>query len=188
MRRFEIQSTIDGSAGEPLGEGVEFGNGVAVVNWARPFSSSVEVFAGGMDALALHTPNADIVWLDKAAVPALCQPEPEELSGRHARPVDLTEVMAVEHLTQQVWDGQPLPEALTPPTDGPPVPEKGWFTYQVNEGGLMRCCLESLDVYMVSRREAGKNSDGDDGDIVDCRHCESSSMIRVDGAWKWNKP
>lgn len=120
MRRFEIQSTLEGSKGEPIGEGVEFGNGVAIVNWARPFSSSVEVFAGGMDALALHVPNADIVWLD---MPALLAPQPqEEEVGRHAQATDFIEVMAIEHLTKEVWDGQPLPEALTPPTDGPPVP------------------------------------------------------------------
>lgn len=191
MRRFEIQSNLDGSIGEPLGEGVEFGNAVAVVNWARPFSSSVEVFAGGMDALALHIPHADIVWLDKPE--ALVQQPPEPDSGRHAQPADLTEVQAIEHLTQEVWDGQPLPEALTPPIDGPPIklvemwPAKGEFRYRVNQGGLMRCCLESLDVYMQARNDEGRDDDGDDGDIVDCRHC-ASSMIRTGGIWKWDRP
>lgn len=188
MRRFEIQSTMEGSIGEPLGEGVEFANGVVAVNWPRPFSASIEVFAGGMDALALHTPNAEIVWLDK---PEVLAPQPqEEDAGRHAQPADLAEVQAIEHLTGKVWDGQPLPPALTPPTDGPPVemwPAKGEFRYRVNQGGLMRCCLESLDVYMEERNGAGRDSDGNDGDIADCRHC-SSSMIRADGTWKWNQP
>lgn len=187
MRRFEIQSTLEGSAGEPIGEGVEFGNGVAVVNWARPFSSSVEVFTGGMDALALHVPNADIVWLDKPE--ALVQPPQEPDTGRHAQPVDFTEVQAIEHLTKDVWDGQPLPDTLTP-HEGPLVemwPPKGEFRYNVNQGGLMRCCLESLDLAMESRNEAGEVSDGSHGDIINCRHC-SNSMIRAVGGWKWNQP
>lgn len=191
MRRFEIQSTLEGSAGEPIGEGVEFANQVVAVNWPRPFSASIEVFAGGMDALALHIPTAEIVWLDK---PEALAPQPcEEEHGRHAQPADLLEVQAIEHLTKEVWDGQPLPAVLTPPTDGPPKPPtemwpaKGQFIYSVNGGGLMRCCLESLDVYMQTRRDEGCDSDGDDADIVDCRHCDSS-MIRVDGIWKWNRP
>lgn len=190
MRRFEIQSTMDGSASEPLGEGVEFASGAVVVNWARPFSSSIEIFAGGVDALALHTLNADIVWLDK---PEMLAAPPEEEAGRHAdKAIDLTELQAIEHLTQKAWEGAPLPEALTPPTEGPPIkptemwPPKARFIYRVNPGGLKRCCLESLDVYMDNRNKAGRDDDGEDGDIVDCLHC-SSSMIRAGGAWKWSQ-
>lgn len=50
---------------------------------------------------------------------------------------------------------------------------------QVDHGGLMRCCLETL------HSKLGR--DVLNGDILPCNHC-NESMILVDGVWRWNSP
>lgn len=175
MRRFEVQSAVEESLGEVLGEGAEFTDGAAVVRWNRPFSSSVENFPGGMEAVALHIGRAKIVFLDKPPVLA----PPEEEGGKHSRPVDLAEVQAIEHLTQDVWDGQPLP--------GQPQPPAGNFIYSVAQGGLTRCCLLTLDEAMEARKASGWNTDGEDGDVIGCAH-SSTAMIRTQGVWEMLEP
>jgi hypothetical protein len=51
----------------------------------------------------------------------------------------------------------------------------------VRTGGLMRCCLETLDGYYPD----GPAAKASDGDVLSCKHCRSS-MIFSDGSWKWN--
>ncbi len=43
-------------------------------------------------------------------------------------------------------------------------------------GGVMRCCLETLETTAVEEKE---------GDILPCKYCKSSLRVR-DGAWEWN--
>jgi len=57
-------------------------------------------------------------------------------------------------------------------------------TYQVRQGGLMRCCLLTLAEFY--KEPADIMGFEVEGQILPCRHC-SSSMIFVEGAWEWNK-
>lgn len=54
--------------------------------------------------------------------------------------------------------------------------------YRVKQGGLMRCCLASLDDHVVERDE---DQHFKEGEILPCKWCKSS-MIFTDGAWQWN--
>lgn len=45
-------------------------------------------------------------------------------------------------------------------------------------GGVMRCCLETLNSTKVNEVE---------GEIVKCKYC-SSSLILENGIWRWNHP
>lgn len=59
-------------------------------------------------------------------------------------------------------------------------------TYRVRIGGLLRCCLLSLD-------EAMEQAEGDspsEGDILKCHYCKSpdGGMIFTKDAWEWNHP
>jgi hypothetical protein len=58
----------------------------------------------------------------------------------------------------------------------------GW-TYSRRSGGLMRCCLASLDEQMVKRLEA-EGGPPEEGDKLTTRCCESVLLFR-DGAWEW---
>lgn len=49
---------------------------------------------------------------------------------------------------------------------------------KIRIGGLMRCCLETLD----ERTEPGA-----EGDEQACKYCSHSARFR-DGAWEWNWP
>jgi hypothetical protein len=59
--------------------------------------------------------------------------------------------------------------------------------YDVEHGGLMRCCLASIHEYMAAQTEAPK-----EGDKVKCRYCfregedGSGCMIFKDSAWRWD--
>lgn len=55
--------------------------------------------------------------------------------------------------------------------------------YTVHQGGLMRCCLASLDDYQVEKPD---DKEDVEGDVVPCKHCSSSVIFR-DGAWRWNR-
>lgn len=57
-------------------------------------------------------------------------------------------------------------------------------TYQVNKGGLMRCCLLTLDEVMQARKEIDIPSS--DGQRIVCKYCTAGVMIREDGVWKWD--
>ena len=55
--------------------------------------------------------------------------------------------------------------------------------YKVRPGGLMRCCLASLDDAMLKAKEPPK-----EGDRHACVYCKSSlggTRFR-DGAWEWD--
>jgi len=57
----------------------------------------------------------------------------------------------------------------------------GW-TYSRRIGGLMRCCLGSLDEQMVQRQEAGEGPP-QEGDKLTTTCCEQVLLHR-DGAWE----
>lgn len=52
--------------------------------------------------------------------------------------------------------------------------------YRVFHGGLMRCCLATLE-----ERMATCAPDPVEGEVLPCKYC-SSSMIFGGGAWRWN--
>lgn len=55
--------------------------------------------------------------------------------------------------------------------------------YKVFHGGLMRCCLATLDEHMQAAEEPPK-----EGDVLPCKyHPDDNSMIFTDGAWRWNQ-
>lgn len=56
--------------------------------------------------------------------------------------------------------------------------------YKVYHGGLMRCCLATLDEFMAATEVEPKQ-----GDVLPCKyHPEDQSMIFHNGAWRWNYP
>ncbi len=58
------------------------------------------------------------------------------------------------------------------------------MTYRVRQGGLMRCCLQSLDDAMVAASAQPK-----EGDTARCAYCDDEyGMVFRDGAWQWAKP
>jgi hypothetical protein len=60
-------------------------------------------------------------------------------------------------------------------------------TYQVDPGGLMRCCLATLDEHMKFMDLIADSPK--DGDLVLCAYnCNNGGMIFRDGVWKWNRP
>jgi hypothetical protein len=63
------------------------------------------------------------------------------------------------------WRGEDTPPAIS---------------YRVAQGGLMRCCLSSLDEHILN------NGPGDDGDRVACAYCKDTWMIREGGTWRWD--
>lgn len=52
----------------------------------------------------------------------------------------------------------------------------------INYGGLFRCCIGSLDDWVV---EQGDNADVADGTRVPCRHC-GSGVILAGATWRWD--
>ena len=59
------------------------------------------------------------------------------------------------------------------------------WTYSVRQGGLMRCCLQSLDDAMKKRLDNGDGRPAE-GDRAKCDYHESWMIFR-DGAWEWAK-
>jgi len=58
------------------------------------------------------------------------------------------------------------------------------ITYRVFQGGLMRCCLATLDDYMAKTDKPPQ-----EGDTLPCAyHSDNGGMIFRDGAWRWNRP
>lgn len=54
-------------------------------------------------------------------------------------------------------------------------------SYRVKHGGLLRCCLESLDVAMVAAKVPPK-----EGDTLKCSYCsDPDGMVFREGAWQW---
>jgi hypothetical protein len=51
----------------------------------------------------------------------------------------------------------------------------------VKIGGLMRCCLKTLDGHYPD----GPAAKATEGEVLPCKHC-SSSMIFKGGFWEWN--
>jgi len=58
-------------------------------------------------------------------------------------------------------------------------------TYGIKHGGLMRCCLKSLDDEMVHRKDYHQVFGAED-EILKCRWCDSE-MIYKEGYWQWNQ-
>lgn len=105
MRRFEIHDdySVDG-APIVLAEGVQFSSGGIVVQ-EKVFSLGYSVMPDGITALEGLLNAGCLVWIDKEEVLA---PPAEEDTGKHAAQ-DPAEVQAIEHLTEEIWDGDPLP-------------------------------------------------------------------------------
>jgi hypothetical protein len=57
--------------------------------------------------------------------------------------------------------------------------------YRVRHGGLMRCCLASLQGAMAERTEPLQ-----EGETIFCKYCDPNNggMIFRNGAWEWNRP
>lgn len=57
-------------------------------------------------------------------------------------------------------------------------------SYGVKHGGLMRCCLLTLDDAMVAASEPPK-----EGDMLKCAYCSDPyGMVYRAGDWQWAKP
>lgn len=56
--------------------------------------------------------------------------------------------------------------------------------YGLKQGGLMRCCLLTLDDAMVERSDAEPLQEGE---TLNCIHCDNP-MIYHEGYWQWNHP
>jgi hypothetical protein len=56
--------------------------------------------------------------------------------------------------------------------------------YEVQTGGLMRCCLVSLDEHMRSLEAA--DTPPKEGDVVKCKFCSGEGMILKEWIWRWN--
>jgi hypothetical protein len=56
--------------------------------------------------------------------------------------------------------------------------------YSVNIGGLMRCCLATLDEHMLYATE-----DPEEDETLDCKYEEpgNKNMVFRDNAWQWNR-
>lgn len=52
----------------------------------------------------------------------------------------------------------------------------------IHLGGLMRCCLATIDDY----RDVGGLVDKRIGDVIKCKYCKSSIRLENDG-WRWAK-
>lgn len=54
----------------------------------------------------------------------------------------------------------------------------------VRIGGLMRCCLATLDDHLLALEVRSK-----EGDQLTCKYCVSKAgdMIFRGGAWEWNR-
>ena len=56
--------------------------------------------------------------------------------------------------------------------------------YKVRHGGLMRCCLQSLDDHMLTLDKLPE-----EGATFRCTYCQDASgMAFRAGAWEWAKP
>jgi len=74
-------------------------------------------------------------------------------------------------------------------TSEPTTTEKREETYNVKHGGLMRCCLLSLDDEMARRMAAGERMTVE-GDTIQCIYHKPldnpPTMICKKGYWQWN--
>ncbi len=57
------------------------------------------------------------------------------------------------------------------------------WTYSVKHGGLVRCCLGSLDEQMEKRLAAGEGPPRDGEKLA--TSCCDRALIHRDGAWEW---
>lgn len=58
-------------------------------------------------------------------------------------------------------------------------------SYKVHHGGLMRCCLHSLDLDIQKRIEESDALVCVEDEIIKCRYCREE-MIYKDKTWRWN--
>lgn len=56
---------------------------------------------------------------------------------------------------------------------------------EVNQGGLMRCCLETIHQFAMEDVER----EVEEGHILDCKYEKPGNkrIILQNGAWRWNK-
>jgi hypothetical protein len=56
--------------------------------------------------------------------------------------------------------------------------------YVIHHGGLMRCCLATLDEAMEAAEVEPQ-----EGEVLKCKHHPyDEGMIYLRGAWRWNRP
>lgn len=60
-----------------------------------------------------------------------------------------------------------------------PTPQGHERTKPLRIGGVMRCCIHTLNV--------AKNLFEVEGEVLKCSFCTSSLIFR-DGEWEWNRP
>lgn len=53
---------------------------------------------------------------------------------------------------------------------------------RVNQGGLMRCCLQSLGTFVDEK----KDQEAAEGEVHRCSYCKSP-MVLENGVWRWQK-
>lgn len=51
-------------------------------------------------------------------------------------------------------------------------------TKPLQMGGVMRCCIESINEHDDSQDQTGE--------VVQCNHCSSSLILNHKGIWIWN--
>lgn len=74
----------------------------------------------------------------------------------------------------------------SPAQDAPEAVPPSLPQYSVKHGGLMRCCLASLDKQMC---DPTKNPPKE-GDVLDCEYETPGNkrLLYRDGYWQWNRP
>lgn len=53
---------------------------------------------------------------------------------------------------------------------------------KINQGGLMRCCLATID-------NLDQSVDYPDHTVIDCKYekMENKNIVLIDGVWRWNR-
>ena len=63
---------------------------------------------------------------------------------------------------------------------------KGGWGYRVRKGGLMPCCLQTLDDVLFQAANAEEPQPAV-GERIRCAHHESHMIRAEDGAWEWDR-
>lgn len=104
MRRFEIHVPHADGVTAIIGWGCQFNGGLVAMCWAENPYVITELSSGVVGLLERSIPGT-IVWIDRETTLA---PSAEEAAGKHATGA-AEEAQAIEYLTAEVWDGDPLP-------------------------------------------------------------------------------
>lgn len=61
----------------------------------------------------------------------------------------------------------------------------GEWTYQLRQGGLMRCCVQTLDDILFSLVETDQEQPAI-GERICCAYHENYMIRAQDGVWEWD--